>query len=134
MRFTCVLTVVLALFSSSLLLSTSARADDDTDRLLVSICEYTKANDRSNLRKKIKAADLQLRRIYGGIICDGQSLLRLAVASNANEAAEFIVSQIGKDALSAAEKDGKSVLQWTEAQAAADASKKVFLDIFAGAQ
>lgn len=126
---------LLSIVALSLLLPCiPVRADDEMDRLLVSICEFTKGNDRSNLRKKIKSADLQLRRIYGGIVCDGQSLLRFAVNNNANEAAEFIVSQIGKDALSTPEKDGKSIMQFTEAAAAADPAKKVFVDLFNGAQ
>lgn len=130
MRSSCLIAAMTVVLAAPV----TTRADDDTDRLLVSICEYTKGNDRSNLRKKIKAADLQMRRIYGGIVCDGQSLLRYAVNNNANEAAEFIVSQIGKDALNTPEKDGKSVVQWTQGQAAADPAKKIFLDIFSGAQ
>ncbi len=110
-------------------------ADDEYTRLAATLCDYAKANDRTLFRKKIKDADLQLRRIYGGIQCGadgafkGGTLLRAAIANNATDVAEFILSQVGNAAVSTAEHDGKTILQWTEEQAAADAAKKPFVDM-----
>lgn len=111
---------------------------DDLDRLVQSLCDYTKANDRTNLRKKLKSADVQLRRVYNGVVCgaDGEfpggSLLRVTVVYGAADAAEFIVSQVGADTAKSPEADGKSVVQWGQ-QYSSDANKKAVLDIINGA-
>ena len=115
-------------------------ADDEYTRLAATLCDYAKANDRTLFRKKLKDADLQLRRIYGGVLCGkdggfaGGTLLRTAIASNATDVADFILSQVGASATSSPEHDGKTIVQWTEEQAAADASKKPFLDLLKTAQ
>lgn len=107
-------------------------ADDEYVRLAATLCDYARANDRTLFRKKLKDADLQLRRVYGGILCAkdgsflGGTLLRTAIAFNATDVAEFILSQTGSSALSSPEHDGKTIVQWTEEQASADASKKPF--------
>lgn len=114
-------------------------ADDEYTRLAATLCDYAKANDRTLFRKKLKDADLQLRRVYGGISCgkdgsfNGGSLLRAAIASNATDVAEFILSQVGTAATSSPEHDGKTIVQWTEEAAAADASKKPFVDLLKAA-
>ena len=115
--------------------STVLAADDEYIRLAATLCDYAKANDRTLFRKKLKDADLQLRRIYGGVLCakdgafSGGTLLRTAIANNATDVADFILSQVGNSAVSNPEHDGKTILQWTEEQAAADASKKAFIDL-----
>lgn len=115
-------------------------ADDEYTRLAATLCDYAKANDRTLFRKKLKDADLQLRRIYGGVLCGkdgafaGGTLLRTAIASNATDVADFILSQVGASATSSPEHDGKTIVQWTEEAAAADASKKPFLDLLKTAQ
>lgn len=115
--------------------STVLAADDEYTRLAATLCDYAKANDRTLFRKKLKDADLQLRRIYGGVLCakdgafGGGTLLRTAIANNATDVADFILSQVGNSAVSSPEHDGKTILQWTEEQAAADASKKAFIDL-----
>lgn len=114
-------------------------ADDEYTRLAATLCDYAKANDRTLFRKKLKDADLQLRRIYGGVLCAkdgtylGGTLLRTAIANNATDVADFILSQVGSSATSNPEHDGKTIVQWTEEQAAADASKKPFLDMLKAA-
>ncbi len=129
------LTVVAAAVAAPSVLA----ADDDYVRLASNLCDYTKANDRSLMRKKLKEADLQLRRVYGGILCakddkfSGGTLLRTAVAHGATDAADFILSQVGGAATKNPEHDGKTIVQWTEEQAASDPGKKAFLDMFAAA-
>jgi len=120
------------------LISAPQAQADDMDRLVQSLCEYTKANDRTNLRKKLKATDMQLRRVYGGMVCgaegsfNGGTLLRVAITFGATDAAEFIVSQVGADTVKAPEHDGKSVLQWGEEQSS-DPVKKAVVDIIRAA-
>ena len=105
---------------------------DDVERLVASLCEAAKADDRSGMRKKLKTARLRLRNIYSGINCgpDG-SLLRVATSAGALEAATFIATKIGKETLSAAESDGKTIIQYTQdLVAAGDASKQAFVDLY----
>ena len=109
-------------------------ADEEMTRLVTALCDFTKANDRSNLRKKLTQAHIRLRQIYGGFYCEGVSLYRLAVKYNANEAAEYIAGQLGAAGLSVPERDGKTCVDWVKEQVAADASKQQFLDIINAAK
>jgi len=126
---------VLAAASSALLLSVSTqpvKADDDLLRLAISLCDFAKTDDRSSMRRKLKAAGMRLRAIYPAIKCgaDG-SLLRVATVNNAFEAAKFLASKAGDEAISSPEDDGKNLIQWTEGLVAAgDASKQQFVELY----
>ncbi len=103
-------------------------ADAEMDRLVESICSFATANDRSALRKKLDSADLDLRRIYGGITCSGKSLLRATTAAGALDTATFIATKLGKSLLMKPEADGLNIVQWTEKEiAAGDAATKAKL-------
>ena len=109
----------------------STFAADDMARVVASVCDYTKANDRGNLRKKLDGAGLDLRKVYEGISCpaagafEGGSLLRLAATFGSVDAATFIAAKLGKNGLNKPESDGKTVITWAEAKVAAgDASTK----------
>lgn len=103
----------------------------DIQRLAENLCEYAKTDNRSSMRKKLKSASMRLRAIYPGLICgSGGSLMRVAVTNDAMGAAKFIASKAGKKSLNAAEKDGKTVLEFTEGLVAGgDASKQPFVDL-----
>lgn len=92
-----------------------AQADEDFDRAVSSLCDYTKANDRAGLRRKLDDAGIELRRVYDDIRCgsDG-SLLRVAASNGAVDAATIIVTKAGKRALTEPEKDGMTSLQWAQ--------------------
>lgn len=117
-------------FVSVMALPASAFADDMA-RVIASVCDCTKANDRSNLRKKLDGAGLDLRHVYEAIVCpgsgnfEGGSLLRLATISGSVDAATFIATKIGKNGVTKPEKDGKNVIEWADAKSAsADANTK----------
>lgn len=124
---------ILLLSVFSIGLSSVSVADDEMLRLATSLCEYAKGNDRTMLRKKLKDANLNLRQVHGGILCAkddkyaGGTLLRSAFAHGSTEAIEFILSQIGSAGVTAAEHDGKTILQYAEEAAAADPSKAPLL-------
>ncbi|TQV81455.1 DUF3718 domain-containing protein [Aliikangiella coralliicola] len=105
---------------------------NDVERLVASLCEAAKSDDRSGMRKKLKSAKLRLRNIYDGIHCGPMgSLLRVATKSGSIEAATFIATKIGKKNLAAAESDGKTIVQYTEELVAAgDSSKQAFVDLY----
>jgi len=114
------------------MLSSPVKANDDLLRLAISLCDFAKADDRTSMRRKLKAAGMKLRAIYPAISCGSEgSLLRVATLNNALEAATFLASKAGKKNLTAAESDGKNILEWAEGLVAAgDASKQPFVDLF----
>ncbi|WP_028762386.1 DUF3718 domain-containing protein [Shewanella colwelliana] len=85
------------------------------DQLVANICNYVQADDKNRLRKKLKEARVKLRNVYQGITCDGDSLLRFAMKSGANDIGEFMAKRLSTDDLSVTEADGSTVLQWAEA-------------------
>ncbi len=103
----------------------------DLQRLAENLCEYAKTDNRASMRKKLKGASMRLKAIYPGLICGkGGTLMRVAVANDAMSAAKFIVSKAGKRSLGIVEKDGKTVLQFTEGLVASgDATKQPFVDL-----
>ena len=111
--------------------STQDAQADDLQRLAENLCEYAKTDNRASMRKKLKGASMKLKAIYPGLICGaGGTLMRVAVANDAMKAAKFIASKAGKKSLGIVEKDGKSVLQFTESLVASgDATKQPFVDL-----
>jgi hypothetical protein len=103
----------------------------EIQRLAENLCDYAKNNNRASMRKKLKAARMRLKSIYPGLICGaGGSLMRVAVANDAIDAAKFIATKAGKTSLRASEKDGKTVLQYAEGLVASgDASKQAYVDL-----
>ena len=103
----------------------------DLQRLAENLCEYAKTDNRSSMRKKLKGASMRLKAIYPGLICGaGGTLMRVAVANDAMAAAKFIASKAGKKSLAIVEKDGKTVLEFTEGLVAGgDAAKQPFVDL-----
>lgn len=104
---------------------------NDLQRLAENLCDYAKTDNRASMRKKLKSARMRLKAIYPGLICGaGGSLMRVAVTNNAESAAKFIATKAGKKSLATPEKDGKTVLQYTEGLVAAgDASKQLYVDL-----
>ncbi|MDF2180155.1 DUF3718 domain-containing protein [Aliiglaciecola sp. CAU 1673] len=86
---------------------------------LQNICTIVKNDDKSELRKKMKSIrddyNLKLGDFYDGISCSGQSLIRFAMVSNANEAGEYMIKSMSRNELTKTEKDGKTIEQWAEA-------------------
>lgn len=64
------------------------------DQLAASMCDYVAADDKNRLRKVLSDYRLRLRNIYDGVVCNGESLIRHAFKSNANDVGEFIVKQL----------------------------------------
>jgi hypothetical protein len=104
--------VIAAVIAAS---SVSAPVHANADQLVANICDYVKSDDKNRLRKKLKESRAKLRNIYTGISCDGNSLLRTAYAANANDAGEFVAKRLGTDELNAVEADGKTILDWANA-------------------
>ncbi|WP_337843125.1 DUF3718 domain-containing protein [Rheinheimera sp.] len=79
------------LVAGAIVVSPEVKADD---QLAASMCDYVKADDKNRLRKVLSDYRLRLRNIYDGVLCNGDSLLRLAFKNNANDVGEFIAKQL----------------------------------------
>jgi hypothetical protein len=104
----------IAIATVSLMMSSTAHAD--VNDALQNICTIVKADDKGQLRKKMKKVksdfNLKLKDYYSGITCGGNSLIRTAMESNAVKTGTLLVKKMPKSRLSAPEQDGKTVLAW----------------------
>ena len=86
-------TLISAAIISSFTFTTPTKAND----LLVlatSLCEYTKANDRNEIRKRLKKSRVKLRSIYGDIQCNGMSLYEFAEANEATDVMAYYEKRV----------------------------------------
>ena len=94
----------------------SMPAQASVEDALANICTIVKADDKGELRKKMRAVQsdykLKLRDYYSGISCGGNSLIRTALLSNSVEAGKLLVKKMPKADLANPEKDGKSLTAW----------------------
>jgi len=108
----------------------------ELDRVVSSLCDYAKNDNRSAMRKKLKQLHLKLRHVYGGITCgavdgfSGGSLLRVSTFFGSLNAAKFIATKIGKKGVASAEADGKNIMSWTESLISSGGSKATNLQDF----
>ncbi|GMM69980.1 DUF3718 domain-containing protein [Alteromonas sp. MTD1] len=97
-------------------LGMSATAQADVTEALANICTIVEADDKGELRKKMRAVEsdyrLKLKDYYSGVSCGGNSLIRTALLSNAVEAGSLLVKKMPKSDLSAPEADGKTLQAW----------------------
>jgi len=100
------LVVIAAITAGSFVYTAPANADD---QLAVSICEYIAADDKNRLRSKLKSSRVKIRNIYDAVQCNGNNLLRHAVASSAVDTGEYIVKNLSKSSLA----DGADIA-WAE--------------------
>lgn len=103
---------------ASLFAAGSAQADVNDD--LQNICTIIKADDKSELRKKMKKVEndykLKLQDYYSGISCGGESLIRVAFLNNALETGELMIKKMPKSLLNSTERDGKTLRAWVSDQ------------------
>lgn len=104
----------IAIATFSILATGTAQAD--VNEALQNICTIVKADDKGELRKKMKRVQsdfrLKLKDYYSGISCGGNSLIRTAMKNNAVKTGTLLVKKMPKGDLRSAEKDGKTVLIW----------------------
>jgi hypothetical protein len=108
-------TVSILVVAASAVFSKQAFADVAQD--LQNICTIVKADDKDELRKKMKKVEsdhsLKLQDYYTGISCGGDSLIRTAILNNAIESGTLMIKKMPKSQLTAPESDGKTLIDWT---------------------
>ena len=69
------------------------------DQWATSLCEYTKADDKNRVRKVLCDKKVNVRKVYDAIQCNGDSLIKFAMRSDAYETGAFFVKQMPAKAL-----------------------------------
>ena len=94
----------------------SSLAHADVSEALANICTIVQADDKGELRKKMRAVQsdyrMKLKDYYSGVSCSGNSLIRTAMLNNSVEAGELLVKKMPKSDLKAPEADGKTLQAW----------------------
>ena len=107
---------------TSLLVTAPAQAT--VNEALQNICSIIKADDKGQLRKKMKKVqteyNLRLQDYYHGVSCGGNSLIRTAMLNNAVETGTLLVKKMPKKHLAAPEQDGKTLQAWVAEQGLVD--------------
>ncbi|WP_371194482.1 DUF3718 domain-containing protein [Glaciecola sp. SC05] len=107
-------TIVVASICASSVLSFNANAS--VEAALANICNIVQSDDKSELRKKMRDVQsnyaLKLGDYYDGITCNGNSLIRTALLSNAVESGTLLVKKMPKSKLAEPEKDGIALTDW----------------------
>lgn len=89
---------------------------NDVSSALQNICTIVSADDKSELRKKMKNVEsnykLKLQDYYNGVSCGGESLIRHAFKNNATKTGKLLVKKMPKSQLNSPEKDGKTLRAW----------------------
>jgi hypothetical protein len=101
---------------ASISLFTAGNAQADINEALQNICTIVKADDKGELRKKMKRVQsnfrMKLKDYYTGISCGGNSLIRTAMLNDSVETGTLMIKKMPRGDLSSPESDGKTVLIW----------------------
>tara|TARA_B110000091_G_scaffold204811_1_gene239886 strand:- start:205 stop:600 length:396 start_codon:yes stop_codon:yes gene_type:complete len=104
----------IAIATASLIFAGTAQAD--VSEALQNICTIVKADDKGELRKKMKRVQsdfrLKLKDYYSGVSCGGNSLIRTAMLNDSIETGTLMIKKMPRGDLSSPESDGKTVLTW----------------------
>lgn len=104
----------IAIATTSLIFVGTAQAN--VGEALQNICTIVKADDKGELRKKMKRVQsdfsLRIKDYYSGVSCGGNSLIRTAMLNDAVETGTLMVKKMPKSDLGSPEKDGKTVIDW----------------------
>jgi len=97
-------------------LGMASTAQADVTEALANICTIVEADDKGELRKKMRAVEsdyrLKLKDYYSGVTCGGNSLIRTALLNNAVNTGSLLVKKMPKGDLNAPEADGKTLQAW----------------------
>ncbi|NRA82518.1 MAG: DUF3718 domain-containing protein [Gammaproteobacteria bacterium] len=82
--------------------------------IVQNICGYIDSDNKSRLRDQLKSNKLRLKKIYKGLSCNGDSLLRFAMNRDSQKVGVFMTKRLSAKILKTVEPDGKTVYQWAQ--------------------
>ena len=85
--------LILSMCLLALSVTKPVRSDNLTS-VATALCEYTRANDRAKIRKKLKRAKMKMKMIYAAIQCNGKSLHAFAKDNNADDVVKYFETKI----------------------------------------
>ncbi|MBU2878316.1 MULTISPECIES: DUF3718 domain-containing protein [Aliiglaciecola] len=104
----------------------AGQAQADVNEALKNICTIVQADDKTELRKKMKVVQtdyrLKLQDYYASVSCNGESLIRTAFKAGAIETGTLLVKKMPKSQLNAPESDGKTLRAWVSEQGLMDSA------------
>ncbi|GAC16503.1 DUF3718 domain-containing protein [Aliiglaciecola lipolytica] len=102
----------------------AGQAQADVNEALKNICTIVQADDKGELRKKMKMVEsdyrLKLQDYYTSVSCGGESLIRTAFKAGAVETGELLVKKMPKSQLNSPEADGLTLRAWVSEQGLMD--------------
>jgi len=108
--------VKISIVITSITLFTAGNAQADINEALQNICTIVKADDKGELRRKMKRVQsdfrMKLRDYYTGVSCGGNSLIRTAMINGSVETGTLMIKKMPRGDLRSPEADGKTVLAW----------------------
>ena len=81
---------------SAFVVGFAAHADE---QLASAMCGYIKEDNRNQLRKLLSDNKINVRKVYDKVQCNGDSLIKFAMRSDAYETGSFFVKQMPAKAL-----------------------------------
>ena len=104
----------IAIATASLINANYAHAD--VNDALQNICTIVRADDKGELRKKMRRVQsdfrLKLKDYYTGVSCGGNSLIRTAMLNDSVETGTLMVKKMPRGDLTSPEEDGETILDW----------------------
>ena len=99
-----------------LTLGFSSLAQADVSSALQNICNIVKADDKRELRKKMKKVQaeysLKLQDYYSAISCGGNSLIRTAFVNGSLATGSLLIKKMPKSILNTPQADGSTIRAW----------------------
>ena len=108
---------LLSVTTVALMLTVGSPAVMAEEQWATSLCEYTKADDKNRIRKLLSDNKINVRKIYDKVQCNGDSLIKFAMRSDAYEVGSFYVKQMPAKSLV-----GEGLEAWAEANGFAQSS------------
>jgi hypothetical protein len=90
-----VITITCLIFTFSLTTPKANAAD-----IATSLCEYVATDDKKRMRSFLKTNKLKIRRVFGGIQCNGKNLLEFASVSGSVKTGSLMISKLPKKIVS----------------------------------
>ncbi|MCO4799849.1 MAG: DUF3718 domain-containing protein [Colwelliaceae bacterium] len=78
------------------LLSVTFAPKAEASNVAQNLCDYVSHDNKSKLRSYLKSNKLKIRKVFGGVSCNGKNLLEFAAERNATKTGAMIIGKLSK--------------------------------------